>query len=80
VFAYSPPSTSCTFAYRMDGGFVLIERHVFAGVCLVGARSDRYKRLVHARSRTRWTSTGLAEARGTACNARREVEDIDRSK
>ena len=71
----------------MDGGFVLIERHVFAGVCLVGARSDRYKRLVHARSRTRWraattgrTSTGLAEARGTASNARREVEDIDCSK
>ena len=36
---------------------------------------------------TRWraattgrTSTGLAEARGTGCNARREVEDIDCSK
>ena len=52
-----------------------------------GARSGRHKRLVPARSRTRWraattarTSTGLAEARGTGCNARREVEDIDCSK
>ena len=33
---FSPPSIGCTFAYRIDDGFVLRGRYVFAGEELLG--------------------------------------------